>query len=218
MKQQLGEASNSGVSPYFHILLYDARILKGLFCHDASQRIGVHKNTYYLWERNIRVPRPRYLRPISEVLGIPLSALETAYAVATTHYLSSAWKWKVYPRLCSMPGCAEEHKGHGLCQTHLVRLKRNGSAGSPAIRRSDSGQGCSVPGCPEEHGCKGLCDFHYERLRRTGEVGGAAKIRNRLRPRCTFPGCTRSNEARSLCRKHYAQWRRAKRKQQNQGR
>lgn len=29
-------------------------------------------------------------------------------------------------RLCDIQGCERRHKGHGMCQTHLARIQRNG--------------------------------------------------------------------------------------------
>lgn len=52
--------------------------------------------------------------------------------------------WKAYPRViakrsCTIDGCEGEAKGHGLCSSHLNRLKRYGSphGGSNAARQGE---------------------------------------------------------------------------------
>lgn len=35
------------------------------------------------------------------------------------------------PKTCSIPECNNAHKGHGLCNMHLKRLRKNGHTGDP---------------------------------------------------------------------------------------
>jgi 5-methylcytosine-specific restriction endonuclease McrA len=86
---------------------------------------------------------------------------------------------------CAVPGCPGKHKGHGLCEMHLVRQRRNGHPGS-AEKRKPRGI-CQASGCDEPHQARGFCDRHYrqalredpehiERRRRAEADPGTARV------------------------------------------
>jgi hypothetical protein len=68
-------------------------------------------------------------------------------------------------RLCEIEGCANKHKGHGLCMKHLQALKRR-EIGVPVWRPRGL---CSVPDCNRLCHASGLCSNHYQIAKRNGD-------------------------------------------------
>lgn len=84
-------------------------------------------------------------------------------------------------RTCSIEGCDAEHKGHGLCDQHLARFKRNGSGfdRSPIRRLPKRGPICTVDGCDLPHKTRGFCVGHYCRWQRQGDSFDRSAITQR---------------------------------------
>jgi HNH endonuclease len=69
-------------------------------------------------------------------------------------------------RRCSFEGCANKHRAHGLCSSHLDQLAR-GKELTPL--RGPHGQlheTCTVPGCTNKHAANGLCAGHKTQRQR----------------------------------------------------
>jgi hypothetical protein len=56
-------------------------------------------------------------------------------------------------RTCTAPGCSRAHHGRGLCTTHYMRLRRNGTIRShrPIIGDDPSRLICTIPGHVHDH-------------------------------------------------------------------
>jgi len=74
-------------------------------------------------------------------------------------------------RTCTIDGCDADHKGHGLCDQHLARFKRNGPNfdRSPIRRIPKRAPICTVEDCGLPHKTRGYCVGHYCRWQRHGD-------------------------------------------------
>ncbi len=72
-------------------------------------------------------------------------------------------------RTCSIGGCDEPHRAHGLCSKHDKQRRRDNEAA--ALGRGQGLTPCVVEEClrADIEG-QGLCNLHYKRLRRTGST------------------------------------------------
>ena len=69
--------------------------------------------------------------------------------------------------MCKADGCAvTKLKAFGLCNTHYMRLKRQGSTADPLPRPVNY---CSTSGCAKACKGDGLCEKHYMRQYRHGD-------------------------------------------------
>lgn len=104
-------------------------------------------------------------------------------------------------RLCSIPGCDKPFKGRGLCEMHLVRLRRHGDplvkGPAPRARRV-----CSVEGCAGLHQAKGYCEPHYRKYLKYGSPHASAPAFQRQE--CLVDQCSDLAECRGYCKAHYA--------------
>ena len=69
-------------------------------------------------------------------------------------------------RTCTIDGCCGKHKGHGLCNKHLIRTRRHGS---PDAYHPNAVRKCSISGCNGEHHARGWCVKHWNRWANTGD-------------------------------------------------
>lgn len=67
---------------------------------------------------------------------------------------------------CSVDSCYSSVKGRGLCNKHLIRLRRHGD---PLAYFPNKSKSCSVEGCDNEHRARGLCVKHWCRWREHGD-------------------------------------------------
>jgi HNH endonuclease len=94
---------------------------------------------------------------------------------------------------CRVPGCSTKPKGHGLCEMHLARQRRNGHHG-PAAKRPPRGR-CKAPDCDRPHEARGFCDRHYrqvlhvdpEHIKRQQEAEAAESTRTCSKCQRTLP-------------------------------
>ena len=75
-------------------------------------------------------------------------------------YSRHKWAGDFGGEWCSVEGCENLAKSHGLCQTHLRRAQKEGVIETPS---------CSVEGCTKPHQALGFCGSHYYRFRRHGD-------------------------------------------------
>lgn len=111
-------------------------------------------------------------------------------------------------KLCSIEGCGRKHKGHGLCQSHLVR-QRAGLELVESLKTHGRGYACqcSAKGCNSvvgRHGARGLCGLHYQRWQK-GEPINAPRKRTQYPKdtKCSIPECGRPVRSKGLCGCHY---------------
>jgi hypothetical protein len=115
-------------------------------------------------------------------------------------------------RKCKVAECSRPSFARGLCQTHYLRLKKEGRIGSAAIapaspqRVSALTITCTVPGCDRPTQAKNLCSAHYRRLWQYGDVLADKPLRERQPDSCAV--CGRAVRAKGLCSAHYARWKR----------
>lgn len=75
---------------------------------------------------------------------------------------------------CAVADCGRAVKCHGLCNRHLLRLRRHGSPTAGARERNSSPPAtCSIEGCGAPHEALGFCAKHYKRLRQHGNAAAA---------------------------------------------
>lgn len=67
------------------------------------------------------------------------------------------------PKICSIDGCERRVKYKGLCNSHVKRLERYGTAEIRKVERI-----CSIDGCDKKHFASDYCVAHYNRLRKYG--------------------------------------------------
>lgn len=80
---------------------------------------------------------------------------------------------------CKVEGCEGKHKGHGFCEKHLARLRRNGHLELLIAPAGAKTQQCSVDGCEKLISGKGLCETHRQRFKKYGDAGSADLRRNK---------------------------------------
>lgn len=76
---------------------------------------------------------------------------------------------KSYARgMCTVPGCKNEQRSDGMCQTHVVRKARGQSLYTPVRAYSSRVEQpvCSVAGCELLTYSRGMCAAHDARARR----------------------------------------------------
>lgn len=84
---------------------------------------------------------------------------------------------------CTVDGCERPHSAKGLCNPHIVQLRRGNELepfSAPKTRRMKNDPGCSFPECDRPHKSKGLCAPHYHQQWR-GEDLKPLKSRDRGR-------------------------------------
>jgi hypothetical protein len=99
--------------------------------------------------------------------------------------------------ICSIENCGNHVKARKLCDKHLQRLYRTGSAIKKEHKR------CAVDGCSElTHFRNQYCKFHRNRFRQTGDPLTPMKIKIG----CKMDGCDGYHTARGMCRDHWRVW------------
>ena len=88
------------------------------------------------------------------------------------------------PKICSIPECGRDHKGHGLCDMHIQRLRRTGTTDSPVKSQESrfwekvNKSGPAHPTNPELGNCwewtAALNDAGYGVLRPANQRSGPA--------------------------------------------
>lgn len=109
---------------------------------------------------------------------------------------------------CSVMGCTRTHWGHGYCQAHYTRVRRQGDPQShvPVQTKMANGEQCSAPRCDKKPHALTLCKGHHSRLKRWGNVRPEVRIApSRVLDPCTVPDCSARHYAKGYCRLH---WRR----------
>jgi len=76
-------------------------------------------------------------------------------------------------RTCTIAECGSPMKGRGLCNKHLIRLRRHGD---PEVRFPNARYACIIDGCEGRHHARGWCVKHWNRWQSTGDP-------NSLRPK-----------------------------------
>lgn len=71
---------------------------------------------------------------------------------------------------CSFTDCDRPAKGHGLCSTHLLQMKRYGETFPIGSRRAVP-KPCSYEGCERRAHGQGLCNAHWQQVRAGRETG-----------------------------------------------
>ncbi len=66
------------------------RLGKHLFAKDLGLQIGCDKNTVWLWERDIEIPKLTYLRALHKIIGFPANILQDA--IVRTHPQVASFK------------------------------------------------------------------------------------------------------------------------------
>lgn len=64
--------------------------------------------------------------------------------------------------LCSVEGCESVVRNSGMCNMHLVRVRKHGDPNF-VIRPKFIQAHCNAEGCDREHYGKGFCKLHYRR-------------------------------------------------------
>jgi hypothetical protein len=104
--------------------------------------------------------------------------------------------------LCKVPECESKAFGHGYCNMHYKRWKKNGDPGQATTLKRAA---CSVPKCPEPHRGLGFCDTHLVRFKATGNPP-ETPIRRYGADKGTCPRrfCENKISCKGLCKKHHA--------------
>jgi hypothetical protein len=107
---------------------------------------------------------------------------------------------------CTVTGCARPHKARGFCQTHYMRIRRQGDAATSLINRVHPPT-CSVVGCERPYVARGLCGMHWQRAHKNdpgATLGPAAPLIVQYGPSatCSVPACERQPRQRWLCQMH----------------
>lgn len=112
-------------------------------------------------------------------------------------------------RMCQVEGCGRAHKGRGLCNGHLIRLRVLGDV-QPDIPLGTGSRkanfDCTVPDCGRKAANRGLCQGHARRLRLKGSVDPDVPLADRTPNEgpCAADDCDRDAEKRGYCGTHYA--------------
>lgn len=108
---------------------------------------------------------------------------------------------------CSVQGCDNPVKSHGLCQKHYMAERRAARVGSKV--GIPGAKECKVSGCDRYAESRGMCQAHYYRLMNNIPVHGLIQVRMEAAGhKCSENGCDNEVYAKSLCQKHYVQARR----------
>lgn len=174
-------------------MITGARLRLGLTQNQAGWIIGVAGATIAHWEHGRHVPHLDYMETLAAVLHLPLQELLEARQILKENlppHVNLNKRKRPEDRIpkgpngpCIVPGCPNRINGHGLCQTHQIRLKRKGSVMADVPIRQRKGGVCSITQCDEPVYGHGLCRAHWTRRWRHGDVGAPEILR---RPSRTF--------------------------------
>lgn len=95
---------------------------------------------------------------------------------------------------CGVDGCDEIVKNKGLCNKHLLRLRRRGSFNPEPLPRPSRPR-CAVDLCDKPEKENGLCRKHLE-----------ARDNPRAPRLCSHAGCDRKHHGKGLCSFHYSRY------------
>lgn len=108
--------------------------------------------------------------------------------------------------VCVVDGCDRaDIQGHGMCQMHYYRWRRQGDPGAAARRKRESVGTCTVDGCGQpDVGPHGYCSLHRGRWLASGDPTIEPKII--VRPaECEIEGCSKPPKKKNrLCSMHIA--------------
>jgi hypothetical protein len=96
---------------------------------------------------------------------------------------------------CTVDGCSDRCKGHGLCNRHYMRNLRRGSTEDRSLQRPKRLGPCTE--CGAESVARNLCRKHYATTLRTQGFGNF----------CSVDSCERSRYSKGLCSLHYGRTR-----------
>lgn len=102
-------------------------------------------------------------------------------------------------RVCSIDGCGRKHKGNGLCETHLSRLRRTGVRGGPIAVRGRRGLPCQNGECDQPQYSLGYCRKCYYRFKRYADANGGFFRRGEGTPKQRFMAQFRNAQADGDC-------------------
>ena len=103
---------------------------------------------------------------------------------------------------CNVDGCETKRFGHGYCNMHYKRWKKNGEPGPAKPYRRD---GCSVVDCPEPHCGLGFCNTHLVRFKSTGDLPTTLIRRyGEDKGACPRLFCSEKIATKGLCQRHYS--------------
>lgn len=108
-------------------------------------------------------------------------------------------------RTCSIDGCARKFKGRGLCNMHLIRLRRKGDV-LAHVPGQIFAKVCGVDDCDRKPHANGFCNMHARRW----QMYGDPTFRVIYPKVCMVDNCTDVVIALGMCSRHY---RRAKYKE-----
>jgi hypothetical protein len=114
----------------------------------------------------------------------------------------------MFQRTCSFDGCANKHRAHGLCSSHLDQLAR-GKELTPLLGpHGRKHEYCTFPGCTRKHQRGGLCTGHATQrqrgqpLRRLGGEGRWVDPKGYVWIRCPVPGHPNAKSKRGWIAEH----------------
>ena len=67
---------------------------------------------------------------------------------------------------CSVTDCKSITKGRGLCNLHLIRLRKHGSTDA---YHPNATKACAIAGCTSPHHARGWCVKHWNRWKNAGD-------------------------------------------------
>ncbi len=99
--------------------------------------------------------------------------------------------------ICKIEGCDGKHKGHGYCNKHYQRFKKNGDPYVLLSKKNKFDDKCTHPGCDSHFLARGLCNKHYQRLKVHGDPNHYY-----FREFCCIDNCGKKHFAHGLCSAH----------------
>jgi len=107
-------------------------------------------------------------------------------------------------RGCSIKGCVNIHRGHGLCKNHLRNKRLYGDPLKSIHHGPYDGALCKVEECLRRATSRSYCLMHYQNWKRHGNPRYVGERRIPTAGTCNALNCNRPRKNRGYCSTHYS--------------